>query len=275
MISRCAITGSNGFIGSLLKKTLLDAGHHAVSLERPEWSIPDDIDAIIHCAAYLPSSYNDFSEMEKCITDNAISTFKLLENAEKKGVKTFVYLSSGQIYKWKSDPKTPASEEDIVDPIERASPYLISKMTGDCLVRSHKGNIRKIVLRPSSVYGPGMKKNGLIHRLLDKIKNGEDIILENENYYIDLVHIEDVVGIIEKCLTKDVSQIYNVGGGNELTTAHLATSLSDILGTKITLSRNAKTQPGHCPLDIRKAQQNLGYKPKRAKDALKSYLESL
>ena len=272
---RCAITGASGFVGSLALKKLNTAGHDAFALKRP-WQLTNNIDVLIHCAAYIPTSYSDQLETVKCIEDNSLATFKLLDEAEKHDIKLFIYLSSGQIYKWKNgNPEyITASEEDAMDPIIRACPYLISKMTGDCLVRGYKGKIQTVVLRPSSIYGLGMKPVGIIHRLINQIKNKESINIAREDYYTDLVHVDDVVAMIKNCAENKVCGIYNVGGGNPVKTVQLAQMLANIFDTGISF-QDTKTELGHPPLDIDKARQCFGYKPRRLKDNLEIYVRAL
>ncbi len=273
---KVAITGASGFVGSLAKKRMSTAGYSVVDLKRP-WEPTNNIDVLIHCAAYIPPSYSDRSEIEKCITDNTIATSNLLDKAERQGVKAFIHLSSGQIYKRKCNHDDPgqahdifASEQDAVYP-ERAHPYLVSKAAADFLVGSHEGKIRTVILRPSSIYGIGMKPVGVIHRLIKKIKNHETIDMRNEDYHIDLVHVEDVVDMIKKCAESKVSGVYNVGGGNHTTTRQLAIELGAMLGVE-PLLQNTKSTWGHPPLDIRKARGELGYHPINWTDGLKSFV---
>lgn len=261
---------------------MLESGHHVTSLKRPSWNIPQNVDVIIHCAAYVPPSYDDTSSLtvEKCMIDNAVSTLRLLQSAEKQGVKKFIYLSSGQIYKWTEDNNNAhdlrVREGDAIDPIMRASPYLISKMAGDCLVRGHGGQIQKVILRPASVYGPEMKPVGVIHRLLKKIKNKEKIDLNNEDYRIDLVHVDDVVTMIKNCVERGGGEVYNVGGDNPIQIHLLAKMLGEILTINPDLIEKNKNIPlGHTALNVDLAKQDYHYSPIRLKIGLKSYVESL
>lgn len=170
---KVGITGSNGLIGKSLVRELIET-QDISQLTREHtspvsWKLPIDTDAIVHCAAYMPANFGCFSEATKCMIDNGLATLELLKLADKIGVKTFIYLSSGQIYKWKDDPNELATELDIIDPTIRSCPYLISKMVGDCYVRSYKpsNTMRIVVLRLSSVYG---EKHGLLDRLVDMVE---------------------------------------------------------------------------------------------------------
>ena len=273
---KIGITGANGFVGSMTMKRLSEAGHNVIPLKRPDWTIDDGTDVVVNCAAYIPPSYHDRSEFEKCMTNNAIGPLRLLDEAEKRGVKKFVHLSSGQIYrcvKEESDYRVP--EDSPMDPIERASPYLISKMAGDCSVRSHRGKTQVVVLRPASIYGPGMKPVGIIHRLLNSIKNKELIDMTREDYFTDLVHVEDVVAMIKHCtLESKAIGVYNVGGGNPVQTAHLAKMLADILRVELPSNKPAP-HLGHPALDISRATQHFKYTPQKTKVGLESYLSTL
>ncbi|PYJ64528.1 MAG: hypothetical protein DME76_19780 [Verrucomicrobia bacterium] len=268
----CAITGATGFVGSLVKTKMIDAGHYVTSLPRP-WHLGSNIDALVHCAAYVPPSHES-SEAQKCLTDNSIATLQLLEQTQSTKLKVFVYISAGLIYKFSS---SHASEEAPVFPSNRAPYYLASKLVGDIFVDHfrHSSKMRVVTLRPSSVYGPGMKQ-GFLPRITAKLKNDEPISPEDVgNYPLDLVHVDDVAGMAVKVATDSTTYgIYNIGGGAARPTSVIVKLLAELMGKKYNCTASIPVQASHAPLDISRAQ-NIGYRPTRLLDGLKSYVESL
>lgn len=284
---KIALTGSTGFVGKNLLSKLsnydvvchtrkpINTNDKLFELEKSDQiDLSDSPDVLIHCAAYLPPSYQNCDEAEKCLINNGIATLKLLQAADKAKIKTFIYLSSGQIYGWKTNNYQEALETDNIDPIYRAQPYLTSKMVGDCYIRTYKGSMRTIILRPSSVYGIGMQKKGLIHNLKKSILLDE--FIKVEGYNIDLVNVNCISNfIINSIENTKISGAYNVGGGEAILTYFLAGKIAEILNKRakfkegIDLSSN-----GHPALCIDRAK-SVGYKPISLDDGLKEYLEHL
>lgn len=287
---KIGLTGASGFLGQYLGKQLLAENHDLKTWERnPECSIfpnahafdlssPDEIDlsgieVFVHSAAYIPKSFSDPSEAPKCWMQNAFGTQQLLQVAESAGVKTFIYLSSGQIYDWQS---APAKEEDLINPMYRAVPYLMSKADGDCFVRaaSMKSKMRIIILRPSSIYGIGMKESGLLPRLIKTIKANEKPVIGN--YIVDLVHVSDVSQMVSLAIKKNISGAFNVGG-NSILSSFLIDRLYYLL-QKEDIKIRKSVEPrgdienGHPPLNIEKAKA-IGYNPILFNKGLFAYVE--
>jgi UDP-glucose 4-epimerase len=297
---RISVTGANGFLGAKVVSKLAKEGHHVIEwVKAPSITFRDyrifdleqqcdinfdDSDVVIHCAAYLPLNYSDFSEDEKCHKINAIGTRKLIEAAIQSGVKKFIHISTGQLYRW-NDSTLKATELDVLFPSERAIPYLLSKFNGEVYVDHYKDKIDVITLRPSYIYGPGMKFNGLLHRITTALKNNEHIDIKKIGYYkIDLVYVDDVVEMIYLTATKkDVIGVYNVGGGDTINTYELTHGLANIM-CKSNLILESPTSlknkmflnfdKCHPSLNINKAI-NIGYKPTEIMIGLTNYVKSL
>lgn len=274
---KIGITGGTGFLGQHLTKKLSEK-HNIIILARDHFKSDrffdleniaatslDDIDILIHCAAYLPKSFSDPSETTNCWINNALATYELIQKAEKSKIKSFIYISSGQIYDWSL---LPVKEDWAINPMYRAVPYLMSKANGDCFVRHHaltsKMNIS--IVRPSSIYGNGMKTGGILPRLVQNLKI-------TGNYNIDLVHVSDVADLIGLIINNNTSGVYNAGGGNWISTSKLIDVLSKIQN-KFYTPEVLPIESGHAPLNIDKARE-IGYNPRTLIDGLTSYVESL
>lgn len=282
---KISTTGATGFLGRKVIDRLVPE-HDVVAWVRDpsklpsfdarhfDLSQPNEIDltgtdVFVHCAAYLPKSYEDPTEAAKCLMDNGVATLQLLQAAEKAGVKKFVYVSSGTIY----DPSLwVAREHDRIYPSMRATYYLTSKVVGDIFVAHSK--MDTVILRPSSIYGPGMVPRGFLPRLVEKLKDGSLKKEDIGNYEIDLVHVNDVAWMTAKsAITESIKGTFNVGGGAEITTFQVAYVLSTILNKPFHLAPMPEAN-GHAILDISFARA-VGYNPISLENGLRSYIESL
>lgn len=290
---RISVTGANGFLGrKIVEQLSADGYNHVIAwvrdpmssctkdsrsfdLEHAEKVSFKDSEVVIHCAAYLPNNFSDVSEAEKCLMINGIGTLKLLQAAERDGVKKFVHISTGQIYAWKGIGGE-ATEEDKLEQVERAAAYLISKWVGETYVRAHTGKVKTAVLRPSYIYGPGMKNSGLLHRVINSLKTMSSVDMNTiGNYNVDLVYVDDVAKFACQCALGDITGTYNVGGGTAINTQDLVRTTGGVMGLAVRM-KAASFGPERCHpmLNISKARK-LGYSPTSLHVGLRSYWESV
>ncbi len=179
-MTRCLITGVNGFLGSHLAEFLLEQGwqvagvsHRSASnivgisqrlelfscdvLDRQEVEAAvakAQPDVIFHLAAQsLPSV--SWQEPEATFKANVFGTLHVLEAVRQAGVDPVVVLaSSSAAYGSAAAGDIPISEEKALQPI---SPYGISKAAADMLghLYSLVYGVRVIRVRPFLVVGPG------------------------------------------------------------------------------------------------------------------------
>lgn len=285
---RISVTGATGFLGRNVVDSLNQQGHQTISWIRHPALNSDrqfdlgqaesidlrDSDVLVHCAAYLPTNYNDMAEAEKCLAFNGTATLKLLQAAKRDNLKKFVHISTGQLYSWTSD--TVASETSSLYPSKRATAYLASKLVGEVYVDSFKKAMSTVILRPSHIYGPEMKKQGLLNRIISALMNDEEIDMNKLGCYnVDLVEVDDVAKMCCVAATGDITGIYNVGGGHDCSTEELVRKIAKMMGKSLKIINCHDLEPGHPPLDISKARCYAGYKPTSIHDGLTKYISSL
>lgn len=294
---RLAITGANGHIGRRLVAAALGAGFEVLALVRDEgaasqptnvtvrrWTLANtdvaDMEgamAICHLAAFTPPNLADPSFAQRCVEDNALGTLRLLEAARAAGVGTFIYASAGQVY---GGSDRPARETDPIDLGPRAPYYLGSKLLGEiyCRHAQTRGDMRVVMLRIGSVFGPEMASRATVRRFIDDARAGRTIQLSGSGRYgADFVFVEDVVAAFLAALERPVSGVYNIGSGVRTTIAELATSITRRLGGTVQVSADGEDSPGaqgFAPLDIQKARADLGYAPTPIAEALSRTIES-
>ena len=185
------------------------------------------VDAIINFAAesHVDRSIEDSSEF---IRTNVLGTQVLLDAAKKHKVKKFVQVSTDEVYgsilegSWDED-----------QPLLPNSPYSASKAAADLLVRAyfvtHGLNVN--ITRCSNNFGPKQDPEKLIPNFILKLTQGKKVPVYGDGLNVrDWLFVEDHCKGIYLTLTEgEPGEIYNIGGGTELTNIDLTNMLINML----------------------------------------------
>jgi len=200
--------------------------------------LDDNIDFVFHLAAqtFIPRSFENPIETHEI---NGIGTLNLLESIVSKGLDCKVIFSSssdeyGLVFSSESQyldakkkygnifpepivfPELPILEEN---PLRPMSPYGVSKVYGDFLMRNyyHAFGLDTVVSRSFSHEGPGrgsMFVTSVITEQVDKFKKGliDQISIGNVNAFRDWSHIKDIIdGYILLAEKGNSGEVYNQG----------------------------------------------------------------
>ncbi len=142
---KIAISGSHGFIGEHLFKTLFSLGHSVFRLDR-EGNLPTQVDWIFDLAAYGNFHYQ--TEPEKIYQANVTRLVKLLQKT--KDIKGMICISSASVV------------------LPRTTFYAASKLAVESLVKAwvQEYGTPIVVVRPSTITGPGDAPHHLIPALI-------------------------------------------------------------------------------------------------------------
>ncbi len=196
------VTGTTGFIGQHLCSVLLKRGVelHILGRRQPEidakfhyWDLIEPlnatslagIDTIFHLAGKAHALAETRQDEDEYFQINTESTRKLLEEAKKSGVQTFVYFSSV---------KAVGDMDGVMDEsvsVEADTPYGRSKRASERLVLEGRYVPCPIVIRPSMVYGNTEKGN--LPKMIRAIYAGKFPPLPEMNNRRSMVHVNDVV----------------------------------------------------------------------------------
>jgi CDP-paratose 2-epimerase len=246
-----------------------------------------DADVIVHLAgqvAVTTSVTNPREDFEA----NALGTFNALEAARASGRNpVFVYASTNKVYggmedvalteeptRWRyTDLEFGCSE---TQPLDFHSPYGCSKGTGDQYVRDYARiyGLRTVVMRQSCIYGTrqfGVEDQGWIAWMTIAAVTGKQIAIYGDGKQVrDVLFVDDLLDAYDAAIEKiDVAagQVYNIGGGpgNVMSVwVEFGPILEKLLGKQIPVARG-DWRPGDQKVfyaDIRKAERELGWKPK-------------
>lgn len=177
------------------------------------------VDAIINFAAesHVDRSIENSSEF---IRTNVLGTQVLLDAAKNYKINKFVQVSTDEVYG-----SILEGSWDENEPLLPNSPYSASKAAADLLVRSyfvtHGLNVN--VTRCSNNFGPKQDPEKLIPNFILKLSKSEKVTVYGDGLNVrDWLYVDDHCRGIYIALTEGLpGEIYNIGGGVELTNLDL------------------------------------------------------
>jgi len=224
-------------------------------------------DAIVHFAAESHVDRSILGAGEFVVT-NVLGTQTLLDAARRHAIGRFVHVSTDEVYG--SIDEGSWTEEW---PLAPNSPYSASKAGSDLMVlaahKTHGQNV--VVTRCSNNYGHYHFPEKMIPRFVTNLLDGGRVPLFGDGGNIrDWLHVSDHVRGIHLALTKGRSgQVYNIGGGTELTNKELTERLLEACDADWGSVDNVEDRKGHdrrYSLDITKISTELGYTPQMSFD---------
>ncbi|BEL08507.1 dTDP-glucose 4,6-dehydratase [Actinoplanes sichuanensis] len=219
-------------------------------------------DVVVHFAA---ESHVDrsISGAMPFVTTNVLGTQTLLDAARATGVQRFVHVSTDEVY-------GSIDEGSWTEtwPLSPNSPYAASKAGSDLMAlaahRTHGMDV--VVTRCSNNYGEYQFPEKVIPLFVTNLMDGKQIPLYGDGGNIrDWLHVTDHCRGIQAVLEKGrAGEVYNIGGGTELTNRSLTERLLEACGAGWDMVRPVTDRKGHdrrYSLDITKISEELGYAP--------------
>ena len=219
-------------------------------------------DAIINFAAESHVDRSIAGAKDFVIT-NVLGVQTLLEATKNASVQTFIQISTDEVYGSIENGSWPES-----DPLLPNSTYAASKASGDLLARSyyktHGMDIR--ITRCSNNYGPNQFPEKVIPLFVTNLIEGKKIPVYGTGMNIrDWLHVDDHCSGIHSALMKGkAGEIYNIGGGLELTNLELTEKILNLMDKSDSEIEYVQDRKGHdlrYSVDWSKAQKEIGYSP--------------
>ena len=155
---------------------------------------------IIHLAAQAGVRYS-IDKPRTYLSSNIMGTFNIIELAHKVKAKHLMIASSSSVYG--ANKKTPYSENDSVK--LQMSIYASTKLATESIAHSYS-NVWKIpitVLRFFTVYGPWGRPDMALFKFTKSILEGKKIDIYNKgNLYRDFTYIDDIVNGVSSLIKK-------------------------------------------------------------------------
>ena len=221
-----------------------------------------DADQVVHFAAesHVDRSIEGGSEF---VSTNVMGTQVLLDAAKSTNIKRFVHVSTDEVYGSISEGSWPEDH-----PLLPNSPYSASKAGSDLLVRAYNRThkLDTVITRCSNNYGQYQFPEKVMPLFITNIIEGKKVPLYGNGLNIrDWLHVDDHCRGIALALTKGrAGEVYNIGGGTELTNVELTHKILEAMGVGEEFIQPVEDRKGHdlrYSVDISKINKELGYSP--------------
>lgn len=247
-MNKILITGYSGFIGSHLLGALdsLESVNllgrsvpfqcnkylkASIDAKSDYSSVLENIEVIIHIAARV-HVMNDISldPLTEFRAVNTAGTINLARQAVKAGVKRFIFVSSIKVNGESTEIGKPFTESDDRCPKDF---YGQSKSEAEVqlLDLARQTGLEVVIIRPTLVYGPGVKANfaSLLHLVSKGLPLPFGSIRGNKR---SLVSVINLVDLIVTCIDhpKAVNQVFLVSDDHDISTAEMVKHMSQALG---------------------------------------------
>ncbi|MEV8637993.1 dTDP-glucose 4,6-dehydratase [Streptosporangium sp. NPDC051023] len=298
---RILVTGAAGFIGSHYVRTLLTGGYpehtdaHVTVLDALTYAgstrnlpighprltfVKGDVrdrplldrvlpghDAVVHMAAesHVDRSIAGPAEF---VRTNVLGTQEVLDAALRAGVRTVVQVSTDEVYGTIESGSWTEHE-----PLLPNSPYSASKASADLFARAywrtHGLDVR--ITRCANNYGPYQHVEKLIPLFVTNLLSGRPVPLYGDGLNRrEWLHVDDHCRGIHLVLTRGrPGEVYNIGGGAEMSNRDMTEKLLELCGADWRMVRKVADRKGHdirYSLDDGKIRTELGYEPRHSID---------
>lgn len=232
MSGRIAISGSSGFIGSILCEAL---NYDCYTLSRSDIfkeenldGFNKNIDTIIHLAGLAHS--RSFSE-EEYQSVNVDGTLQLAIKAVKAGVKRFVFVSSIGINGTATfeEPFTINSEPRLHNHFAQSKH---KTEIGLKKISQHTG-LEVVIVRPTLVYGPNAPGNfGALTRLVNRLPVLPFALVNNKR---DFISVQNLADLLIACTSHQdaVGHTFLASESKTVSTKEFTNAIAKGLGKKI------------------------------------------
>jgi len=240
------------------------------------YSMIEDVDAVINFAAesHVDRSINGASDF---VQTNVVGVQVLLDaiKASRRKIR-FLQVSTDEVY---GSIESGSWTEDC--PLQPNSPYSASKASGELLARAFNRThgLDVVITRCSNNYGTHHYPEKLIPLFITNLIEGNKVPVYGTGRNVrDWLHVDDHCrGIYSALVNGRSGEVYNIGGGRELTNNEIAALILEGMGADESSIEYVEDRKGHdhrYSVDWTKINRDLGYEPQiKFEDGLKETIQ--
>ncbi len=251
------VLGANGFIGSSFCVRLLEEGHRV-------WAFYNQNQSSIPKGCHI-SSINNLPHVELdclmiAIGGHGLSYYQYLQDylildslLKRLNFNKIIFISSVEVY------GTHHQKIHVNSCFNQPNIYGMSKLSQEFLVRSYENSM---IVRPTYVYGSGMRSNSLIPAWINMAQHKNEITVFGEGKRKqDYLYIEDLTHLCISALYKNQRGVFIAATGTSITNLDLAKQISEHLGGVVIKFKGDDISTSF-EYDITETTEALGWKPK-------------
>jgi nucleoside-diphosphate-sugar epimerase len=276
------VTGAGGLIGGAVLERLVQEGCGVVGLDRnvpaalganASWVQVDlassqapsrlaelsGIEAVIHCAAVIPSSFSGDSSRKAAEINRTIDQH-VLDYCQAKDIR-MIYCSGTAVYG--ISPSGLIREDQPVD--NSFSTYITEKIHAEGQIREKIKS--HAILRICAPYGPSQSASTVLRKFIETAISGGALCYHGSGSREQVfVHVRDVASALAAAVHHPAaSGVFNIAGASPITMKELALLVARVVGNPsvvVKASDQEDPQENYRPrFDISRAEAILGWRP--------------
>jgi dTDP-glucose 4,6-dehydratase len=239
-------------------------------------SLLENVDAVVNFAAesHVDRSITGASDF---VQTNIVGVQVLIDAIKAIGRNIrFLQVSTDEVY---GSIESGSWTEDW--PLQPNSPYSASKASGELLARSYSKThgMDVVITRCSNNYGTHHFPEKLIPLFITNLIEGKKVPVYGTGENVrDWLHVDDHCRGIYSVLSNGRSgEVYNIGGGRELTNNEITNLILEAMGADESSIEYVEDRKGHdlrYSVDWTKINRELGYEPQvKFEDGLKETIQ--
>jgi len=251
---RVFVAGHRGLVGSALVRRLAAENFDIVTRSRSELDLTqqaavdaffttEKIDQVYLAAARVGGIHANNSYPADFIRDNLQMQTNVIDAAYRHGVQKLLFLGSSCIYP-KHAPQPMNEDCLLTGPLETTNEwYAIAKIAGlkMCQAYRRQYGFNAISIMPTNLYGPGdnfdLANSHVLPALIRKCHEAklrgdkELVVWGSGTPRREFLHVDDLAdACVHLMATYESEQLVNVGWGEDVSIAELATIVADAVG---------------------------------------------
>jgi nucleoside-diphosphate-sugar epimerase len=253
------VTGSESFVASFLIKKLKKK-YNVIGIDYKKKNINTKfaiditkkipkklyklkIDYIIHLAAISRDNECAANPL-KCFNTNVIGTLNLIDFANNKKIKNFIFASTQWVYDY--DKKNRIKYyNSIINAHNLDSEYALSKLVSEINLKQNfkKRKLNTVILRFGIIYGPRSNNLSAFEAIFYKLQEHDKIEIGSKRTGRNFIHVDDICDGITKAINKKGYNIFNLEGDQFISLENLIKESEIILNKKIKIIEKNPKNP--------------------------------
>jgi dTDP-glucose 4,6-dehydratase len=264
VLDKLTYAGIKGNLDSVANITSYEFVHGDICNPLVVAKLLKEVDAVLNFAAesHVDRSINGASDF---VQTNIVGVQVLLDEIKSSGREIrFLQVSTDEVY---GSIESGSWTEDW--PLQPNSPYSASKASGELLARSYHRThgIDVVITRSSNNYGTHHFPEKLIPLFITNLIEGKKVPVYGTGINVrDWLHVDDHCrGIYAVLMQGKSGEVYNIGGGRELTNNEITNLILQAMGADESAIEYIEDRKGHdlrYSVDWAKIKNELGYEPK-------------
>ncbi len=241
----CKLFSGNGIAFDSVSRTGLNCKYHFDISHKPSFDalIVNQYDYVINCASMLPGgNFLDAEYLEKIYRSNLLGTQNICawlegQNSVKKLINCSTLVVNNKPW------PVPLTESHCSMPIGHHILYAASKLMQEAIFETFSQiyKLPLVQLRFSALYGPKMRREGVLCNLIETAKKHNKIEITNgSKVFTDFLNVKDAARIVYSVLSpQEATGIVNAASGKETSLVELAKAVAAVLPTEtVILNKN-------------------------------------